>query len=398
MKKFLLLFILMAALSIHAQKYDKILSANNWKVVKLAGQKAPEGLTMIFNFKGSKMTIGSEYNKVTYFFQIDKKNIIIRSEGKKNIWKIVKLNKNEFIFNDENNAQIELVKTDEDFPALSMKKEEEENFLPPPPPPPPPYPDDEENDNETALVDEENTKEPEIFAIVDEQPYFPGCGDILDKTERQKCSDKNMVQFLGQNAGYPEAAREAGFEGTVFIRFVVETDGSISNVEVLKDQTPGGGLKEAALSAVEAMNEMPGKWKPGMQRGNPVRVRVVVPVKFKLADDDIITYSIETDYKAKGNEANLLEGVWRLTFINSIEIPEQDNLRLEFKSNSDLIFSNNEGIAEKSKWKLSKGSKKIEIIDADASATDFWGIKFLSKDEAILIDVEIGEMRLKKSK
>jgi TonB family protein len=207
-----------------------------------------------------------------------------------------------------------------------------------------------------------------------------------------------MVQFLGQNAGYPETAREAGFEGTVFIRFVVETDGSISNVEVLKDQTPGGGLKEAALSAVEAMNEMPGKWNPGMQRGNPVRVRVVVPVKFKLTDDDIITYSIETDYKAKGNEANLLEGVWQLTFINSIEIPEQDNLRLEFKSNSDLIFSNNEGIAEKSKWKLSKGSKKIEIIDADASATDFWGIKFLSKDEAILIDVEIGEMRLKKSK
>lgn len=398
MKKFLLLFFLMAALSICAQKNDKILSANNWKVVKLAGKNVPEGLTMIFKFTGAKMMIGSEYDKVSYDFQIDKKNIIIETEGKKNIWKIVKLNKNEFIFKDENNAQIELIKTNEDFPVLSMKKGRDENFLPPPPPPPPtPYP-YLDNDNETALVDEEKTNEPEIFTIVEEQPSFPGCENITDKSDRQKCSDKKMVQFLGQNAGYPSTAREAGFEGTVFIRFVVETDGTISNVEVLKDQTPGGGLKEAALSAVEAMNEMPRKWNPGIQRGNPIRVRVVVPVKFKLTDDGPITYSIETDYKAKGNEAKLLEGVWRLTFINSIEIPEQENMRLEFKSNSDLIFSNNEDVSEKSKWKLSKDSKKIEITDNDALEPNFWGIKFLSKDEAILMDAEIGEMRLKKSK
>jgi protein TonB len=74
----------------------------------------------------------------------------------------------------------------------------------------------------------------------------------------------------------------AGFEGTVFIRFVVETDGTISNIEVLKDQTPGGGLKEAALDAVNAMNSMDKKWNPGLHRGIPVRVRVVAPVKFKL--------------------------------------------------------------------------------------------------------------------
>jgi protein TonB len=124
--------------------------------------------------------------------------------------------------------------------------------------------------------------EPEIFTIVEEQPSFPGCEKISDKTERQKCSDRKMVTFLGQKAGYPSMAREAGFEGTVFIRFVVEPDGNISNIEVLKDQTPGGGLKDAALKAVQAMNTMGEKWNPGKQRGNPVRVRVVVPVKFKL--------------------------------------------------------------------------------------------------------------------
>jgi protein TonB len=131
--------------------------------------------------------------------------------------------------------------------------------------------------------DEKKPVESEIFAIVEEQPSFPGCEKITDKTERQKCSDKKMVQFLGQKAGYPSMAREAGFEGTVFVRFVVEPDGSISNIEVVKDQTPGGGLKDAALKAVNSMNTMNEKWNPGKQRGNPVRVRVVVPVKFKLS-------------------------------------------------------------------------------------------------------------------
>jgi len=135
-----------------------------------------------------------------------------------------------------------------------------------------------------TITDPEPVKvaEPEIFTIVEEQPSFPGCEKITDKTERQKCSDKKMVSFLGQKAGYPSMAREAGFEGTVFIRFVVEPDGSISNIEILKDQTPGGGLKDAALKAVQSMNTMNEKWNPGKQRGNPVRVRVVVPVKFKL--------------------------------------------------------------------------------------------------------------------
>jgi len=282
MRNLLFLLFWVVSVSIHAQKTDVKLSANNWKVTSLAGRDVPEGLTMIFKFSGSQMIIGSEYNRETYNYVVNKNNIIISIKEKKETWKIVKLNKNEFIINDENNAQIELAKTDEDFPALSMKKEEEENFLPPPPSTPPPYPYEEENDNETALVDEENTKEPEIFSIVDEQPSFPGCGDILDKTERQKCSDKNMVQFLGQNAGYPEAALDAGFEGTVFIRFVVETDGSISNIEVIKDMTPGGGLSDAALEAVRVMNNMEEKWNPGMQSGKPVRVRVVVPVKFTL--------------------------------------------------------------------------------------------------------------------
>lgn len=377
-------------LIVYAQKKDVKLSANNWKVTSLAGRNVPEGLKLIFKFSDAQITIGSEYNRESCNYVVDKKNIIISNKGKKEIWKIVKLNKNELVFTDEKDALVTLVKTEEDLPNLNKDKD---NFIIPPPPP-------EEHTTETEITEEisDSEQEPEIFTIVEVQPSFPGCENINDDSERQRCSDKKMVMFLAKNAGYPETAREAGFEGSVFVRFIVETDGSVTNIEVLKDQTPGGGLKEAALAAVEAMNDMPKRWNPGMQRGKPVRVRVVVPLKYKLTDDGPKTYSIETDYKVKGNEAKLLHGEWKLTSLNSFEIPETDNMRLEFKSNSDLIFSNNQGIAEKSKWKLSKDSKKIEIKDSETSEPDLWGIKVLNADEAIFMDAKMGEMRLKRKK
>ena len=389
--RILLIFIfVLNFLIVYAQKTDVKLRANNWKVTSLAGRNVPEGLKLIFKFSDAQITIGSEYNRESCNYVADKENIIISNKGKKETWKIVKLNKNELVFTDEKDALVELVKTEEDLPNLN--KDKDNNFLPPPPP--------EDHTTETEITEEnsDSEQEPEIFTIVEVQPSFPGCENINDNSERQRCSDKKMVMFLAKNAGYPETAREAGFEGSVFVRFIVETDGSITNIEVLKDQTPGGGLKEAALAAVEAMNDMPKRWNPGMQRGKALRVRVVVPLKFKLTDDGPKTYSIETDYKVKGKEAKLLHGEWKLTSLNSFEIPETDNMRLEFKSNSDLIFSNNQGIAEKSKWKLSKDSKKIEIKDSETSEPDLWGIKVLNADEAIFMDAKMGEMKLKRKK
>jgi hypothetical protein len=125
MKNFLFLLFFVLSVSIYAQKTEIKLCANNWKVTSLAGSSVPEGLTMIFQFKGSEMTIGSEYDRVTYNFQIDKKNILINNNEKKETWKIIKLNKNEFVFTDEKDALIKLVKTNEDFPVVSMKKGED---------------------------------------------------------------------------------------------------------------------------------------------------------------------------------------------------------------------------------------------------------------------------------
>jgi protein TonB len=108
------------------------------------------------------------------------------------------------------------------------------------------------------------------------QPNFPGCESIEDGKERDNCSDKKLLEFIYQNIRYPEAARNIGIEGMVFVRFVVEKDGSISKAEVLRD--PGGGLGTEALRVVQMMP----LWHPGRQQGRAVRVQFNLPVNFKL--------------------------------------------------------------------------------------------------------------------
>lgn len=111
--------------------------------------------------------------------------------------------------------------------------------------------------------DEETIQEIEIFYIVEEQPEFPG-GDVARMT------------YFANNIRYPAGAREMGIQGIVYVGFVVEPDGSVSHVEVLRGI--GGGCDEEAIRVVKNMP----LWKPGKQRNIPVRVRFTLPVKFTL--------------------------------------------------------------------------------------------------------------------
>lgn len=103
----------------------------------------------------------------------------------------------------------------------------------------------------------------EVFVIVEEQAEFPGGMD-------------SMYAYIVKNLKYPEAAKEKGIEGRVYVQFVIEKDGSISNVKILRGI--GGGCEEAA---VEMIKNMP-KWKPGKQRGKPVRCQFNLPINFEL--------------------------------------------------------------------------------------------------------------------
>ena len=85
-----------------------------------------------------------------------------------------------------------------------------------------------------------------------------------------------MMEFVAKNVVYPKEAQDKGISGRVFVSFIVEKDGSVSNVELKRGI--GGGCDEEAVRVISAMP----KWKPGKMKGEPVRVSYMMPVFFKL--------------------------------------------------------------------------------------------------------------------
>ena len=102
-----------------------------------------------------------------------------------------------------------------------------------------------------------------VFDVVEVMPQFPG-GQIA------------MMKYIMENMKYPEQAVKEGIQGRVTVRFIVEKDGSISDVKPVLSVHPL--LNKEAVRVVESMP----KWTPGKQNGKPVRVRFNVPVMFKL--------------------------------------------------------------------------------------------------------------------
>ena len=103
----------------------------------------------------------------------------------------------------------------------------------------------------------------EVFGIVEQMPSFPG-------------GQAKLMDYLSENIHYPEALAESCVQGRVIITFVVEKDGSISNVKVAKSLDP---LLDA--EAVRVVSGMP-KWIPGKQNGVTYRVKYTIPVTFRL--------------------------------------------------------------------------------------------------------------------
>ena len=88
--------------------------------------------------------------------------------------------------------------------------------------------------------------------------------------------DVGLMRYLGYTVKYPVVAQELGVQGRVIVSFIVDVDGSITDVKVLKSADPS--LDKEAVRAIKAMP----KWNPGMQDGKPVRVQYSVPVTFRM--------------------------------------------------------------------------------------------------------------------
>ena len=113
-----------------------------------------------------------------------------------------------------------------------------------------------------APVEEE--EEEVIFVVVESMPEFPG-------------GQQALFKYLAENVKYPVIAQENGIQGRVICQFVVNKDGSIVDVVAVRSS----GEPSLDKEAIRVIQSMP-KWKPGKQRGKPVRVKYTVPVNFRL--------------------------------------------------------------------------------------------------------------------
>lgn len=108
-----------------------------------------------------------------------------------------------------------------------------------------------------------NEDKDEIYEVADVMPEFPG-------------GDEALLKFIYDNVKYPEEAQNTGVHGRVLVQFVVNKKGSIKDIEVHKSVHPL--LDKEAIRVVKSMP----KWKPGMQKGKPVRVKYTVPIMFRM--------------------------------------------------------------------------------------------------------------------
>ena len=158
------------------------------------------------------------------------------------------------------------------------------------PPPPPPkiqqpeiieVPDEEEIEEEIEVdLDVEITEETIVEDIVFEAPVEEEVADeIFTIVEEQPAPKGGMAAFyeyVGKKLKYPAQARRMGIEGRVFVEFVVDKNGAITDVKAIKGI--GAGCDEEAVRVIQ---EAPA-WNPGKQRGRPVKVRMILPITFKL--------------------------------------------------------------------------------------------------------------------
>jgi protein TonB len=158
------------------------------------------------------------------------------------------------------------------------------------PPPPPPkiqqpeiieVPDEEEIEEEIEVdLDVEITEETVVEEIVFDEPVEEEVAEeiftIVEDQPQPKGGMAAFYEYVGKKLKYPAQARRMGIEGKVFVEFVVDKDGTITDVKAIKGI--GAGCDEEAIRVIQTAP----KWNPGKQRGRPVKVRMILPITFKL--------------------------------------------------------------------------------------------------------------------
>ena len=205
-----------------------------------------------------------------------------------------------------------------------------------------------------VAVEEEEPEEQTIFEVVEQMPEFPNGGMA------------GLMQYLSKNIKYPTIAQENGTQGRVTVQFVVNRDGSIVDAKVLRGVDP-----YLDKEAIRVISSMP-KWKPGMQKGQPVRVKYTVPVTFRLDGKD--TKSNETRHLELRTDSVFQE--------NPLRIGKETFSLKDWKEKPLLIV---DGIEKPYSQMEKMNASDIESISVlkDAAGTAIYGAK--AKNGVILI-------------
>jgi len=193
------------------------------------------------------------FNEKTNSFHINSiKSMLVVSPKDENNWKFIEFNKSK-------TKVLKMLVPKEILQKIApeIELEEETVFK-------------NEEVEEIEMIEEEEVMEEEeppvlekLFINSDKQPSFPG-------------GEEKLYQYLGTKITYPKEAEEKGISGRVFVQFVIEKDGNMTDVKVVKGI--GGGCDKEAIRVVKAMPN----WIPGTQRGKKVRVRIKLPINFKI--------------------------------------------------------------------------------------------------------------------
>ena len=121
---------------------------------------------------------------------------------------------------------------------------------------------------------EEKEEAPLLFA--ERMPVYGSCDLDLEESDRRSCTEQNLVKHIYENVRYPAMAREGSIEGTVVVSFVVNKEGKVQDIEIMRDIGAGCG------DEVERVIRKLGRFLPGKMNGRPVAIIYRMPVKFKL--------------------------------------------------------------------------------------------------------------------
>ena len=184
-----------------------------------------------------------------------------------------------------------------------------------------------------------------VYTRVEQMPYFMGC-EIYDDSiaAKRECSDLELVRFISRFLVYPDQARYNSIEGTVFVSFVIDENGEVTEPFILKDI--GGGCGDAALDVIR---EMP-KWESAVHQNQKVKVRMNLPIQFFLraehqdvAEQFSLSWGILNGQQTTKNQ--LLENLDQKLYVRGPEGSNRfvDEVEFVFEKENRLVSASSRG-------------------------------------------------------